>query len=201
MSEVWELNGTFFESCNCDAACPCIFGSGPTHGECWAVLAWHIDNGSYGDVSLDDLNVVMAAYIPGHVLEVEWQVAFYLDDRASAGQQEALTTIYSGQAGGHPAMLADFVGKVLGVRAVPIEFKTNGRSRSLSIPNVAAVAIEGVEGQDGKDVTISNHPIAVAPGVPVNVGRSSELSYRDYDHSWQLTETNGLYSAFTYRSD
>jgi len=45
MSEKWNLSGTYFEACNCDAACPCVFLSNPTEGECTVLVAWHVDPG------------------------------------------------------------------------------------------------------------------------------------------------------------
>jgi hypothetical protein len=53
----WQLKGTYFESCNCEVVCPCNFLGSPTEGECTALVAWHIDQGADGGVSLDDLNV------------------------------------------------------------------------------------------------------------------------------------------------
>ncbi|MEE8334606.1 MAG: DUF1326 domain-containing protein, partial [Alphaproteobacteria bacterium] len=45
----WSLKGTYFESCNCDAACPCVFLSAPTDGDCTVLIGWHIDQGNDGD--------------------------------------------------------------------------------------------------------------------------------------------------------
>ena len=36
MAQEWKVTGTYFEACNCDVACPCIFLSPPTTGECKA---------------------------------------------------------------------------------------------------------------------------------------------------------------------
>ncbi len=46
----WNLDGTYMETCNCATACPCIFLSDPTEGECGALVGWHIDHGKDGDV-------------------------------------------------------------------------------------------------------------------------------------------------------
>ena len=51
----WELKGTYFETCNCDVACPCVFLSRPTAGECRVHVAWHIDHGKDGAVDLSGL--------------------------------------------------------------------------------------------------------------------------------------------------
>ncbi len=198
MSTNWKIDGTYFESCNCDVACPCVFMSPPTDGDCTVIVAWHIDEGNYGDVSLNGLSVAMAAYSPGHMLQTPWQVALYLDDKANEGQKEALTMIYGGQAGGPPAALGELIGEVLGVKSTAIDYQANGKQRSLKINGVADVAIEGIVGQGGADVTVSNHPIAVAPGHAAIAAKSEKLSYKDYDFNWELSGKTGFYSPFTY---
>jgi hypothetical protein len=67
MAEKWSLRGTYFETCNCDAACPCVMLSDPTQDDCTVLVAWHIDKGEYGDVSLDGLNVALYVRIPGRL--------------------------------------------------------------------------------------------------------------------------------------
>ena len=46
----------------------------------------------------------------GHMMQTKWKVALYLDERASAEQQKALGGIFSGQAGGHLAVVAPLIG-------------------------------------------------------------------------------------------
>lgn len=106
----WKLKGTYFEACNCETACPCIMMSPPTTGECTVLVAWHIDHGNFGSTNLDGLNIVLAAHSPGPMLQVKWNAAVYLDESATPEQQEVLTQIFGGQAGGIPAVLCSFVG-------------------------------------------------------------------------------------------
>jgi len=199
MADNWNLKGTYFESCNCDAACPCVFLSDPTEGECKVVVAWHIDSGKSGDVGLDGLNVALAAHAPGNMMQVKWKVALYLDAKANEAQQGALTQIFAGQAGGHPAVLGSFVGEVLGVKAVPIEYKADGKARSLSLGGVGEMAVEGIGGQGGAPITVSNHPLCIAPGEPATVGKSKKLSYKDHGMTWEFTGKNAFYSPFAYQ--
>lgn len=194
----WKLNGTYFESCNCDVACPCVFLSNPSEGQCTALVAWHIDAGHFENVGLDGLNVMFAVHSPGNMADGGWQVALYLDERADDRQKEALTKIFAGQAGGHPERLASHVGKVLGVASVPIHYRTDGHKRSLSIPDIAEVAIQAIEGQGGQEVTISNHPLCIAPGQPAVSARSDSLTYRDHNMRWEISGKNGFYSPFQY---
>lgn len=200
MAESWKVNGTYFEACNCATACPCVFLSAPTEGQCTALVAWHIDQGSFGGESLNGLNVALLAHSPGHMLQTKWKVALYLDERASAEQQKALGGIFSGQAGGHLAALAPLIGEVLGVKAVPIEYSASGKQRSLRIPKAVEADIEALEGQGGALVTISNHPFTPVPGQPAVVSTSKRLSVNDYGISLDLSGKNGFYSAFAYQS-
>ncbi len=64
-SAVWKVQGDYFEACNCESTCPCLFLSDPDHGDCQLAIAWHIDKGHYGSTSLDGLNVVAIFYTPG----------------------------------------------------------------------------------------------------------------------------------------
>lgn len=197
----WNLDGTYFEACNCDVACPCIFLSAPTEGECTVLVAWHIDRGRDGDVALDGLNVAMAVHAPGHMMQTKWRAALYLDERASEPQQQSLTKIFGGQAGGQPAVLAQFVDEILGVTSTAIDYQAVGKDRSLTIPNVASIEIEALAGQNGDEVTVSGHPLCIAPGHPAVVAKSSQVSYTDHGMTWTISGKNGLFSPFTYQGD
>jgi hypothetical protein len=49
----WWIRCTYFESCNCDAICPCrringMAGGRSTHGVCMRVLSWLVGRGAFG---------------------------------------------------------------------------------------------------------------------------------------------------------
>jgi hypothetical protein len=200
MAESWKVSGTYFEACNCAAACPCVFLSAPTEGDCTVVIAWHIDKGNFGKVPLDGLNAALMAHSPGHMMQSKWKVALYLDGRASAEQQKAMGGIFSGQAGGHLAALGPLIGEVLGVKPVAIEYSENGKQRSLRIPKIAEIEIEALQGQGGALVTVSNHPFTPVPGRPAVVSTSKRMKYSDHGMSLDISGKNGFYSPFAYQS-
>ena len=200
MAATWKVSGTYFEACNCDAACPCVFTSAPTAGSCSLLVAWHIDNGSFADLVLDGFNAVLALYSPEHMLKGGFKVALYVDDRANSEQRDALAAVFSGKAGGHMSALGPLIAEVLGVKAVPIQYEENGRKRRLSIPGIAESEIAALLGQGGAEVTVNNHPFTVVPGFPAVVSKSTSVTYRDHGFNWQISEKNGFYSPFTYAS-
>jgi hypothetical protein len=201
MPNSWKVAGSYFEACNCNIACPCVFLSPPTSGECTVLLAWHIDQGRLGQTDLNGLNAALAAYSPGHMMEVKWRVALYVDEKANQSQQDALTQIFSGQAGGHLAGLAPLIGEVLGVKTAPIEFRSEGKRRSLRLGAVAEMEIEGIPGQEGGDATISGHPFAPVPGFPAVVAKSKQMKFSDYGLNWEVSNKNGFFSPFVYQSE
>lgn len=197
----WNLKGTYFETCSCEAACPCIFTSPPTDGDCKAMVAWHIDKGVYADTRLDGLNVALAVHAPGTMVATKWRVAAYFDDNASAAQSEALHAIFGGKSGGHPAVLASFIGEMVGAKSVPMVYTTDGRKSSLSIPGTAEAQIEQLDGQGGGPITIEGHPLCVAPAKPATLARSSRFTFDDFGWSWTFSGKNGLMSDFVYQSE
>jgi hypothetical protein len=43
----WKIEGDYFEGCNCDVICPCIFMADPDEGFCDVIPAWHINRGTF----------------------------------------------------------------------------------------------------------------------------------------------------------
>lgn len=201
MATSWKVDGTYMEACNCKSACPCVFLSPPTEGECTALVGWHIATGNYGEVTLDGLNVAAAIHSPGNMAESKWRLALYLDDRANDDQKDALLKIFSGQAGGHPKVLADQVGQFLGIRTVPVEFRSEGKRYSLRVGDVGRAETASIGGQNESEVLISNPPLAVAPGFPSVCDKSMELRFQDYGYDWTISERNGFHSRFTYQAN
>ena len=56
-----EIKGTYFGSCNCNIACPCVFLEPPSTGECTVLIAWQVESGNYDGTELDGSNVALAA--------------------------------------------------------------------------------------------------------------------------------------------
>jgi len=198
MAPKWQAKGDYFETCNCQTLCPCIFLSPPTEGKCTVLVGWHIESGQFGNTSLKGLNVAAFFYSPGPMHDGNWSAALYLDSRASAEQSDALGKIFSGQAGGAPAVLQPLISKVLGVKNADIAFQAEGRKRRMTIRDVGESEIEAIGGAGGADVTISNHPLGIAPGHPSIVSRSKQLTFSDHGYTFDLSGRTGQFSPFTY---
>ncbi|MBM2831906.1 MAG: hypothetical protein HW414_958 [Dehalococcoidia bacterium] len=195
----WKVEGDYFENCNCDVMCPCVFTSDPTKGVCDLGVAWHIEQGQFDGTRLNGLNVALVVRSPGNMVKVKWEVALYIDQRANAQQAEALGKVFSGQAGGVPAALTPFIGKVLGVKQVPIQFKLEEKTRSVSIPGILEMEVAPVKGGDPKqDPYLVNPPLGITPGFPMYVAASRKGTYSDYGKRWDNAGKNGFFAKFAY---
>jgi hypothetical protein len=92
------------------------------------------------------------------------------------------------------------IGEVLGVKAAPMEYRSEGKGRSLRLGDVADVEIDGLPGQDGSDVTVHNHPFTAVPGFPAVVAKSKQMRFSDYGLKWEVSNKTGFFSPFAYQS-
>jgi hypothetical protein len=199
-AESWNVEGDYFEACNCESTCPCIFLADPSRGDCEVTIAWHIDKGHYDQTTLDGLNVVGIFYAPGNMVSgPKWRAALYLDERANREQADALGRIFSGQAGGFLANLAALIDEVMGVRPAKIQFEANGRQRRLRIPGTLTLEVEGVAGGDpNREAQVTNPALYGAPGFDPVIARSTQYTFKDHGMEWDNSGKNAFYSRFAY---
>jgi len=137
----WEVRGLYFEACSCDSVCPCYYGRSPTTGTCEGLCVWKVEEGQYGGLALEGLCVIMAIHVEGDLGENPWKCWFYIDDRATAPQFEALKAIFTGAAGGHLAEVYKALWHVQSVGRAPIELKSQGWTHRVSVPRKLGAAI------------------------------------------------------------
>jgi hypothetical protein len=193
----FRVAGDYFESCSCDVSCNCIFLGLATQDQCDVVIGWHITQGQRDELDLAGLNAAMVIRSPKRMLDGNWQVALYLDERADQAQAEALGAIFSGQAGGHLAALGPLIGRVAGVTPAPITFRSENGTRRLTVGNVIEGEISELQGGDGNSApVISNAPFGALPQ-PVRQGRSEHVRYHEH---WDtnLSGTNAFLAEFAY---
>jgi hypothetical protein len=189
----WRLTGDWFDVCKCGIPCPCTFAQAPTYGDCEGILAWHIREGSYGDVTLDGLNVVGLGVFDGNVWAGETKVTMglYMDERADDAQREAMTVIFSGQAGGWPAEFAKTVGEVRGIEFTEITFEIADDLAywAAEVPGKAKARAEALTGPTtlpGRRVQTHNPPGAeVGPGQVATWGRATTDRADGFGFKWE----------------
>lgn len=172
----WHLKGEYFETCNCDFLCPCPTShlqAPPTEGDCKAAMAFHVQDGKFGDLSLDGLTLVLVIYTPGAMIAGDWTLGIILDDTADEAQRAAIETIVSGKAGGPLERLSALVGTFAGIESAPIEFKMDGLSRSLKAGDLVDQAIDAVTGARDPDEPMYLDNLAHPGGSKLGLAKAS----------------------------
>ena len=168
----WRLAGDWFDVCRCRVPCACTFAQAPDEDQCDGILAWHIRDGAFGDVGLDDLNVVAVGTFQGNIWTGEAKnskMGFFIDERADDSQREALRAIWAGEAGGWPAGFAQLIEDVVGVEYAPIEFELDALNHwRVEVPGKARGAAEALTGPTSPDTPVQVHH---APGAEVGPGQ------------------------------
>ena len=97
MAIEWEIHGLEFGNCNCDYSCPCQFEAVPTNGDCRGTQFFGIDQGHFGEVSLDGLKLGVIYAFPGPVPEGKGKCQIFIDSKANEAQRDALVKISLGE--------------------------------------------------------------------------------------------------------
>jgi len=201
----WQIRGDYFETCSCDYVCPCLttnLAAKPTKGDCDFAMVFLIESGDSGNVKLDGLSFAVLGNSPGVMGQGNWSVGLIIDERATPDQQQAITTIASGAAGGPPAILTGVIGKFLGVETRPIRILKSGLKRSVSIPEALDQSCEGVP-----SVADANQPLYIDNTMhPANsrlaLARSTGSHMHAFGLHWDDTSgnNNGHFAPFHWKA-
>jgi hypothetical protein len=158
--------------CSCNIACPCEFAQAPTDNKCQGVLAYRINEGTFGDTDMAGLNVVGIIRFEGDLWagETKCTVGLLVDDRANEAQLQAIQAIWGGAGGGWPGAFAQMIGDFRGVEVVPIRMEVAEDLSTWSVEasgkvTASAVALTGPTADPNKRVQLLNPPGSeVGPG-------------------------------------
>jgi hypothetical protein len=196
----WRISGYYLESCNCDPICPCRMvdgelGGRSTHGICYGVLGWRIEEGHCGAVALGGLEAALVLRYSDDEPGSPWSIVLHLDERADERQQEALENIFLGRLGGPHMLELPWLRKpsdLLDVRADRIEVG-EGELRVGDVVRLGGTRPFETE----KDVR------CVVPGYERTGAElvAGELVVHDEPFSWKLSGNCAYVSDFDYASE
>jgi len=200
----WKISGDYFEACSCDSVCPCPtsgLAGRPTKGSCDAGLVFHIERGAHGTTSLDGLNFAVLLHTPEAMGAGNWTVGLIVDERATAAQREAIVAIGSGQGGGPMAAVGPLVTKFAGVESRPIRIERGDMRRSVSIPGMLDISVDGIPGASpGEPIYLDNvgHPAESR----LALAKASRGHLHAFGIDWDDTsgKVNGHFAPFAWSS-
>jgi hypothetical protein len=198
----YEIEGRLLEVCTCNVLCPCWVGEDPDFKTCDTVIAWGIEKGSIDGVDVDSLTLAVSAHIPKNILiPKSWKAVVFVDERATAEQQDALIRLFTGQLGGAVADLAGLIGEVVAVERAPITFTVEEGKGRLTIGNLVEAEMAPFVGATGNPTTLAETVFSTIPGSPVYASKAGRYTRDGSPHgipSVDLTDHNALQGYFRF---
>ena len=199
----WHIEGDYFESCNCDAICPCrmigdVPGGRSTHGICEGVLSWLVREGHAGDVDLGGLAAAFAIRYSDDEPGSPWSFVVYVDERGTDEQRDALAAILTGRLGGDDVLRLPWVRKpseLLDVRARPIDIDHAPDGHRLRVGS--AVELTATRPYATDERVACGIPGYHIPGQELYADR---LAVADVPFAWELAGNCAFVSTFSYSS-
>lgn len=101
----WEVSGSYYEACNCEAVCPCRRegdrqGAQSTYETCDFVLSWKIEKGHVDGRDLSGLSTVLVGSYSDDEPGSPWRVALFVDEDADEDLQGDLADVFLGRIDG-----------------------------------------------------------------------------------------------------
>jgi len=199
----WRLRGSYFESCNCEAICPCrmvggVKGGRSTHGICFGVLSWLVEEGHAGDVDLSGLAAAFVIRYDDDEPGSPWSFVVHVDERGSDEQRQALAVILTGELGGEGVLRLPWVSKpseLIDVRASPIEITDGPAGHELRVGRVIELRASRPFATD--EVVACGIPGYDNPGTEL---LADTLVVADEPFAWELSGNCAFASPFDYAS-
>ncbi|WP_175528251.1 DUF1326 domain-containing protein [Marinobacter mobilis] len=199
----WNFEADYFTACNCDWGCPCNFNARPSEGRCMGWGVWNVVRGQFNEVSLDGTRFALYYKFPGPVEEGGGTACAYIDSRANGAQQNALTEIGTGKAGGGIFGLfgAELVTTWLPTKVVPIEFEFVDGTGRVSIEGFGEAESELLSYPDG---TIIRPELELPHGIEYKQGLMTNAKrwwWRDEDLLASYADRYGAVARVKFTED
>lgn len=199
VTPAWFARGLLFENCTCQLVCPghMHFSQACTHERCLGYWAIRVDEGRFGDVTLDGRRAFVAFDSPQRMMDGGWTEVIIVDDEATGAQRDALDRILRGDAGGPWAVLGRFVSRRLETRTAPILFTDEGTTHRAEIPGLGSSTVANIRGRDrAQAVTFENIFNQIHGSSQVIATGTS--TYDDGVIRFATEKTHGLHSRFSW---
>ncbi len=196
----WRLEGTYFENCNCDVACPCgtsFFALPADNERCRVTLVFNVDSGEIDGVDVGGLTFAIIADAPGRMIDGGWRVGLIMDAAATPEQAQALAAVASGERGGAPAMFGPFVGEVMGMETAPIEYANGGTRHYVKIGDLVEIETQDFVAEGMSEpikVTNVSHPA----NTTLTIGQATRSRVNAFGLEFDNTGKNAHAAPFSW---
>jgi hypothetical protein len=200
-----QITGQYIEARTADVwTGPCVANSELNLAGKQAVMAWHVDHGTWGSVNLDGLSVIAVIRSANTLGDSDSsplpaKAVVIVDSSASEAQRAALVNFAQSQSNG-------LLDNILAVETLPITFQTNvggnHMAATLSAGNMVRVATRAISSVD----ELCHNEEVYYPPLAANLTNSmpavaTQASYQGgyLNATWNESERRGVFLAsFAY---
>lgn len=130
----YYLKGVNLGGCSCDWGCPCNFEVAPSQGFCEGEYVWCVEEGHYGDTSLEGVRFGLFFHSPAAIHLGNLTTTGVIDQRAGEQQRQAVESMITSVP---PfSVFMDLTSNFLGIRYAPIEVRLDGIHSKVTIPEM-----------------------------------------------------------------
>jgi hypothetical protein len=176
-----------------------VRGGRSTHGVCFGVLGWHIEDGRADDVELSGLAAALVIHYDDDEPGSPWSIVVHVDERGTPRQRDAVTSIMLGERGGDDILRLPWVKKtrrLVDVRVSPITLEHADEGGGYVLVVGEAVTAQASRPFPTDEPVRCGIPGYHQPGVELVADR---LLVEDAPFAWDLSGNCAFASRFAYQ--
>ena len=173
----WTIKATYYESCSCNAPCPCPFGLPMTNSYCKLNALLVIEKGSFNKTDLKGIKLIMSGSVG------KWG-AYYFSEETTNEQKRSMEQILAiVNSGGFDTILTSQYAKV--------DVEDKGDRICFSAPNIK-VDMSMVKGNNDKPVVIQNLKSKLFQGYIPCLSHINIRSFQDKEYDFAFEKKAGF---------
>lgn len=181
----WVIKATYYESCSCNAPCPCPFGLPMTNSFCKLNALLDIQEGVFNDVSLKGVKVLISGS------SGQWG-EYYFSSAVTDEQIQSVRNIL------RTVNVSGF-DSILVCTRTNIFFKRSADSVEFSSPNIQ-VQMSLVKGKDGQPIIIQNLKGKHFENYSPYFSNKNVRSFSDSLHDFSFDQKAGFTAQWNFNS-
>ncbi len=173
-------------------------GGRSTHGICFGVLSWLVEEGHAGEVDLSGLATAFVIRYDDDEPGSPWTFVVHVDERGTDEQRQALAAILTGELGGEAVLRLPWVSKpskLIDVRTSAIAIENGVSGHELRVGR--AVTMAATRPFETDEIVACGIPGYDNPGTELV---ADELVVDDDPFAWELSGNCAFASPFDYSS-
>lgn len=198
----WNIEGTYYENCSCDAVCPCTWSNmarGATNDDCRVALLFEVEKGEIEGVDVAGTTCVVVMQTPRQMLEGNFKAGLIVGDDATDEQADGLSQVFSGAAGGPMAGLAPLIGEFLGVERLPVTVEHDGANHHIVVGDALDISLTKEATPEGDPIQLTN--IVIHPAGPtLDIAVADQVTNSVFGIDWSGDGLSAFSNPFAWTS-